>query len=175
MKKSLIVLAVLVVACGLSFAQAPGTYSFWNSTGSIEYCNYNVITFSSGGVVAGYDNTTSVCGFSYNSAVIGMGATTPASSLPAHGKGAVTGDGIYDASCICYSGLQWTVWLSQKPSARNKQGFFHGKWGWVGVAGSYTGTYFGNNYGYLGAGYPSGNVASHGTTAGKGSNHAIQK
>jgi len=169
--KSLLVVTLLVLGCSFASAQ---TFSFWNSAGTLEYCNFNVITTNSGGVVGGYDNTTTGCFFTYNSPLIGFTATTPASSLPAHGKGAVMGDGLYDDSCFCYTGLQWTVWQSAKVS-KKKHGFFSGPWGWVGVAGTYTGFYFGDNFGYLGAGYPAGNVASHGTTAGKGTSRLIKK
>jgi hypothetical protein len=177
-KKSLLVITLLVFGCSMAFAQAPGTYSFWDSAGTLEYCNFNVITTNSGGVVAGYDNTTTGCFFAYNSPIVGFSATTPNLGLPSHGKGAVVGDGIYDDSCFCYTGLQWTVWQSAKPSKRSaKTGYFSGKWGWVGVAGAYTGFYFGDNYGYLGSGYPSahGNLASHGTTAGKGQSRIVKK
>ncbi len=174
--KSLLVATLFVLCCSFALAQAPGTYSFWNSAGTLEYCNFNVITLNSGGVAAGYDNTTTGCFFSYNSPIVGMDATTPLGSLPAHGKGIVVGDGIYDDSCFCYTGLQWTVWQSAKTSKR-KNGFFSGKWGWVGVAGSYTGFYFGNNFGYLGAGYPQhqGNAGSRITTAGKMTSRLVKK
>jgi hypothetical protein len=159
------VLALLALGCSFAAAQAPGTYSFWDAAGTLEYCNYNVITTNTLGVVAGLDRFTN-CGGSYDSAIVGFVASTPSLGQPAHGKGAVVGDGIYDASCICYSGLQWTVWQSAKTS-KIKHGFFTGAYGWVGVAGAYTGTYFGDNYGYLGAGYPAGKSASHRSTAGK--------
>jgi hypothetical protein len=161
--KSLLVITLLVLGCSFASAQ---TFSFWDAAGTLEYCNFNVITTNSGGVVGGYDNLTTGCFLTYNSPVIGFTATTPALGLPAHGKGAVMGDGLYDASAIAYTGLQWTVWQSAKVS-KKKHGFFSGAYGWLGVAGTYTGFYFGDNYGYLGAGYPAGNVASHGTTAGK--------
>jgi hypothetical protein len=163
-KKILVVLAVLAFA-SLALAQAPGTYSFWNASGTLEYCNFNVITMNSGGVVAGYDNLTTGCFALYNSPVVGFVATTPSLGLPAHGKGAVVGDGIYDAFSQVYTGEQWTVWQSQKVS-KKKHGFFSGPWGWLGVAGTYTGFYFGDNFGYVGAGYPS-PKASHMTTTGK--------
>jgi len=168
LKKSLLVITLVVLGCSFALAQAPGTYSFWDSAGTLEYCNFNVITTNSGGVVAGYDNTTTGCFYSYNSPIVGFSATTPADGLPAHGKGAVVGDAIYDDGALGYTGDQWTVFQSAKVS-KKKHGFFSGAYGWVGVAGSYGGTYFGDNYGYLGAGYPEkGAVAGHGTTAGTG-------
>lgn len=175
--KSLMVAALFVLCCSFAVAQAPGTYSFWDSAGTLEYCNFNVISSGNpAGVVSGYDNTTTGCFFAYNSPIVGFNATTPASSLPAHGKGAVVGDGIYDDSCFCYTGLQWTVWQSAKLS-KKKHGFFSGPWGWVGVAGANTGFYFGNNYGYLGAGYPQahGDAGSRITTAGKMTSRLVKK
>jgi hypothetical protein len=164
--KTLAVITLVVLGCSFALAQAPGTYSFWNNGGTGEFCEYIVITYNSGGVVAGYDDLVA-CGFAYNAPLIGFVATTPALGLPAHGKGAVVGDAIYDDSCFCYSGLQWTLWLSDKVS-KKKHGVYSGPYGWIGVAGSYTGTYFGDNYGYLAAGRPDkGKVAGHVTTAGK--------
>jgi len=162
--KSLAVITLVVLGCSFAWAQS-GTFSFWNTAGTLEYCNYIVITYHSGGVVAGYDDLMA-CGFPYNSPIIGFDATIP-SGLPAHGKGVVYGDAIYDAEAGDFTGLQWTVWQLLKPS-KKKHGVFTGPFGWVGVAGSYTGFFFGDNFGYLGAGYPEkGEVAGHGTTAGK--------
>jgi len=167
LKKTLLVITLVVLGCSFALAQAPGTYSFWDAAGTLEYCNFNVITTNSLGVVGGYDNVTTGCFLLYNSPLIGLAATTPALGLPAHGKGAVMGDGIYDASAFAYTGLQWTVWQSAKVS-KKKHGFFSGAYGWLGVAGSYTGLYFGDNYGYLGSGYPEKEaIAGHPTTAGK--------
>jgi hypothetical protein len=160
-KKILVVLAVLAFA-SLASAQ---TFSFWNAAGSFEYCNFAVLNYPTSGVVAGYDNLVTGCFYSVNSPIVGFIATTPLSSLPAHGKGQVYGDGLYDAASLTYTGLQWTVWQSAKVS-KKRHGFFTGPWGWLGVAGTYTGYYFGDNYGYLGAGYPGPKAASHGTTAG---------
>lgn len=165
--KTLALITLVVLGCRLASAQI-GTFTFWDSAGTQTTCDYIVITYNSGGVVAGYDDAIN-CGLAANAPVVGLDATTPALGLPAHGKGAVVGDGIYDASCLCYSGLQWTLWLSHKAS-KQQHGYFTGRYGWIGLAGSYTGFYFGDNYGYLGAGYPAGDVASHGTAAGKLSN-----
>jgi hypothetical protein len=94
-KKSFLVIALLVIGCSFASAQ---TFSFWNSAGTIEYCNFNVVNSPASGIAAGYDNTTTGCFFAYNSPIVGFNATTPASSLPAHGKGIVVGDGLYDDS-----------------------------------------------------------------------------
>jgi hypothetical protein len=164
--KTLAVITLLVLGCGLASAQI-GTFSFWNAAGTLEYCNFNIISFNGGGVVAGTDNISTFCEYTFNSAIIGFVATTPALGLPAHGKGAVLGDGIYDAFSNAFTGTQWTMWQSAKVSKKNKKtGAFTGPYGWVGVAGSYTGFYFGDNYGYLSAGFPE-KGSGHGTTAGK--------
>lgn len=164
--KTLAVISLVVLGSIFASAQI-GTFTLWNSAGTISTCDYLVITYNSGGVVAGYDDLTTGCFFAYNSPIVGFDAHTPALGLPAHGKGAVVGDAIYDDSCLCYSGLQWTLWLSNKPNVR-KHGVFTGTYGWIGVAGSYTGVYFGDNYGWLVAGYPAkGEVAGHRTSAGK--------
>lgn len=156
---------ILVLASSSALAQTPGTFSFWNAAGTLEYCNYNVIAMNSGGVVAGTDNLVTFCNYTYNSALIGLAATTPNLGLPAYGKGAVLGDGIYDSEDLGYTGLQWTMWQSTRVS-KKKQGFFTGRYGWIGVAGSFSGFYFGDNFGFLSAGLPV-NGAGHGTTAGK--------
>lgn len=168
--ETLAVITLVVLGCSFASAQT-GTFSFFNAD-SFEYCDYIVITYNSGGVVAGYENLTDSqeaggCGLTENAAVAGFDATTANDGQPAHGKGIVVGDAIYDASCLCYSGLQWTVWLSGKASRKNKHGAFIGPFGWMGVGGAYTGVYFSDNYGYLGAGHPGkAKVAGHGTAAG---------
>jgi hypothetical protein len=162
--KTSAVISLVVLGCSLASAQI-GTFSFWNAAGTLEYCNFNIISVNGGGVVAGTDNLSTYCEYTYNSAIVGFVATTPALGLPAHGKGAILGDGIYDSEANGYTGDQWTMWQSAKVS-KKKHGFFVGPYGWIGVAGSYTGFYFGDNYGFLSAGAPV-SGAGNGTTAGK--------
>jgi hypothetical protein len=69
--------------------------------------------------------------------IVGFDATTAKDGQPAHGKGIVIGDAIYDASYDCYSGQQWTLWVSDKVS-KLKNRHFTGPYGWMGV-GSYSG------------------------------------
>jgi hypothetical protein len=147
------------VVLGCSFASAQ---SFWNSAGTFAYCNYFVTTTNNGGVGAGYDELTAVCGYRYNSAIVGFDATTANLGQPAFGKGVIVGDAIFDAEADAYTGFQWTAWVSDKVS-KQKHGHFSGPYGWIGVAASFGGTYFGDNYGYLSA---SGAAAGHGTYAG---------
>jgi hypothetical protein len=164
--KTLAVITLVVLGCRLASAQV-GTFYFWEAGTDILYCNYLVITHNSGGVVAGYDNLTTYCNLPVNAAVVGFDATVPNEGQPAHGKGIVVGDAIYDASCDCYSGLQWTLWISNKYS-KTRHGALYGPYGWIGVAGSYSGFYFGDNYGWTTATpVPSkSKVAAHRTTAG---------
>jgi hypothetical protein len=164
-KKSLVVLAVLVFATMAASAQ---TFSFWSASGEEQYCNYNVVDYNSGGVAAGYDDTTSVCGFANNSPIVGFDASVPNDGPAAHGKGIVVGDAIYDASAEAFTGLQWTVFTAAKYS-KEKNGRFSGAYGWMGVAGTLGGSYFGDNYGYTSSSAPvkGPQVAGH-TTAGKG-------
>ncbi len=170
--KSLAVITLVVL--GFSFASAQiGTFSFWNAAQDEVYCDYLIITYNSGGVVAGYENLTDPqeaggCELTENAAAVGFDATTPNGGQPAHGKGIVVGAALYDAEYDSYTGLQWTLWLTGKASKENKNGIFIGPFGWMRVAGAYTGTYFGDNYGYLAAGRPDkAKVAGHRTTAGK--------
>lgn len=170
MKKILLVLAVLALGT-LASAQ---TFSFWDSAGTAEYCNFEVFTYNSGGIVAGYDNLTTGCFAVYNAPIVGFDTTLPV-GLPVHGKGVIYGDGIYDAFSGYFTGEQWTVFSALKASKKNKKtGIFTGPWGWLGVAGDYTGTYFGDNYGYLGAGYPGPKGLANGPTSGKPKN-ALRK
>jgi len=166
--KTLAAISLVVLGCSFASAQI-GTFSFFSSAGTTAFCDFNVITYNSGGVVAGYDDLATDCGFAINAPIVGFAATTPALGLPAWGKGAVLGDALFDASEDEYTGLQWTRWQSDKPSKKSrKTGHFTGPYGWLGVAGTYSGLYFGDNYGYLGAGAPEkGEVAGHATSAGK--------
>jgi hypothetical protein len=164
--KTLAVITLVVLGCRFALAQAPGTFTFWTSGATLSYSDYLVITSNSGGIVAGYEDL-SIFGDA-NAPVVGFVATTHKDGQQAWGKGSVIGDAIYDATCDCYSGLQWTLWVSDKVNPMTK-GYPTGKYGWMGVAGSSSGFYFGENYGYLTAGIfpPKGEAAGHGTTAGK--------
>ncbi|MGD0213447.1 MAG: hypothetical protein ABSB87_09450 [Terriglobales bacterium] len=156
---------VTLVVFGCSFASAQ-TFSFFIA-GGYEVCDYVVITYNSGGVVAGYDDLTTLCGYDFNSSIVGFDATTGNDGQPAHGKGIVIGDAIYDASADAYTGEQFTIWLSGKAS-KMKDGGFTGPYAWMGVAGTYTGLYFGDVYGFLIAGPPAkDDVAGHATIAGR--------
>jgi len=152
MKKMLLLFGLVVVFGTFASAQT-GSWFFYSSSGTEIYCNWEVFLTNSGGVVAGYDNLTTYCGAYYNSPAIGFDASVPAGP-EAHGKGAVYGDGIYDALYEEYSGLQWTVFTKFTANKLNHYGRPVGAYGWEGVAGSEGGYFLGDNYGFLGAGAP---------------------
>ena len=152
MKKMLLVAGLVVLFGSLASAQT-GSWFFYSFTGTEIYCNWEVFLSNSGGVVAGYDNLTTYCGNFANSPAIGFDASVPAGP-EAHGKGAVYGDGIYDAFYDEYSGLQWTVFTKFTANKLNHYGRPVGAYGWEGVAGTLYGGYLGNNYGFLGSGAP---------------------
>jgi len=142
------VAVITLVVLGSSFASAQAaTFYFWEAGTDILYCNFLVITYHSNGVVAGYENTTTYCNNRFNAAVVGFDATLPKGGLPAHGKGVIVGDAIYDAFADAYTGDQWTLWVSDKYS-KIRGGIGYGPYTWLGVAGTYTGFYFGDNYGW---------------------------
>jgi len=158
MKKSLMVVGLLVLACGLASAGS-WTFGFLSAAGGGPYCNYEQINnnnvdgvagLSNGAVYEGFDNL-SACGLSYNATIDGYGPYTLPKGVTFAGykvvvsKGAVYGDNIYDAFSEAYTGEQWTVATSlaasTKPPAKNKD------W-WIGVA-SFSNFVFGDNAGQL--------------------------
>jgi hypothetical protein len=163
--KTLAVITLVVLGYSLASAQT-GTFYFWDSSGDLNYCDYLVITYNTGGIVAGYDDVTECGGNGLNAPIVGFVAKTGKDGQYAWGKGIVVGDAIYDASTDAYTGLQWTLWVSDKVS-KLRNGHFTGPYGWMGVAGTNSGFYFGDNYGYLAdfTGAPD-EAAGHGTTAG---------
>jgi len=160
--KKLVLVSALIVLFG-AFASAQ-SFSFWNAAGTTLYCNWEIFSSNSSGVGSGYDNLTTFCSCPFNSPIIGFSSSVSAGGPPAHGKGIVYGDGIYDAFYETYSGLQWSVFSLLTPSKFNKLGKPVGPYGWVSVAGSYGGSYFGDNYGYLAAGAPNPALVSSVTT-----------
>jgi hypothetical protein len=150
MKKSLMVVGILVLAC--SFAGATNwTFGFYDSAGTLLYCNYEQLnnTGFSSVVYGGVDNVTA-CGLpsSYNSAVAGFAGKLSAAQNPVNFavKGVVYGDSLYTAFSAYYGYInwyyEWTVATNLKASKK--------KWGWVGIADySFSGYLFGDNYGYL--------------------------
>ncbi len=160
MKKSLLVITLLVVACGFASAQ---TFGF-ASTGSGLYCNYEQLSAAGAGAWGGFDNF-SACGASVNGTISGFNATLANDGQQGHGAGVIYGDTIYATLCgDPYA--QWTVWTALKANKQNKFGIYTGKISWVGAA-SFSGVYVGGNYGYLSATIPgrNGAAATKGSTA----------
>jgi hypothetical protein len=164
--KSLLVITLFVVACSFASAQ---TFGF-ASVDSGLYCNYEQLSAGGSGYWGGSDNL-SACGVSVNSTISGFNASLSNDGEPGHGAGVIYGDSIYAAlSGDPYA--QWTVWTALKANKQNKEGFYTGKYSWVGVA-AFSGEYVGGNYGYLSASIPSksnGDAALRGTAAGKKAN-----
>jgi len=150
-KKSLFVLAVLVVAC--SFAAASNWTFGFESTGHGLYCNYEQLNnndFSSV-TYGGVDNLEGGCGLTHNSAVAGFTAKLSAALNPQGFaiKGVDYGDSIYAA----FTGVSYLVWdVASNLKCSEK------KFGWVGIADYATyygsGYIFGDNYGYLSCNIP---------------------
>jgi len=174
MKKSLMVLGVLVLACGFA---AAGNWTFgFNSVYGGIYCNYEQLDNNNvygvagvdSAVIEGFDNL-SVCGLSYNATVDGFMPYTLPKGVTFLGykvvvsKGAVYGDSIYDAFSDAYTGEQWTVATglacSTKPAKKNKD------W-WMGVA-SFSNFVFGDNAGPLSCSIPAAGKHNHLLTTGK--------
>ena len=164
MKKSLMVLGVLVLACGFA---AAGNWTFgFNSVYGGEYCNYEVIDNNNiygvagipagGPVYEGIDNLVSACGLPYNGTIGGFGPYTLPKGVTFLGykvavsKGVVYGDSAYDAEFGYYSGYQWTVATSlacsTKATKKNKDF-------WIGL-GSFSNFVFADNAGPTGCTIP---------------------
>ena len=163
MKKSLFVLAVLVVAC--SFAAASNWTFGFESTGHGLYCNFEQLNnnFFSSYTYGGVDNLEVGCGAAVNSAVAGFPGAVAKAKNPAGfavTKGVIYGDSIYAAlDYVTY--LQWTVASNLKCSEK--------KFGWIGIADYATyygsGYIFGDNYGYLSCNIPGKSHAHLGTAS----------
>jgi len=155
MKKSLMVVGLMVLACGFA---AAGNWTFgFNSAYGGLYCNYEILDNNdvygvaglNGEIIEGTDNLINGCGYSYNAVVDGFLPFSLSKGVTFYGykvtvsKGAVYGDNIYDASSLAYTGYQWSVAsalaCSTKASKKNKD------W-WIGVAG-FSGFVFGDNAG----------------------------
>jgi len=164
MKKSFLVLGMVVLACSLASAGS-WSFGFLSVDGGGPYCNFEQINnnntdgvagLAGGAVYEGFDNL-SACGVSYNATISGYGpyslpkGVTFAGAKVTVTKGAVYGDNIYDAFSDAYTGEQWTVATalacSTKPPAKNKD------W-WIGVA-SFSDFVFGDNAGPLSCTLPS--------------------
>ncbi len=139
MKKSLLILTLVVLGCSFASAQ---TFGFLSAGKSVEYCNYEVLQQLSPYAIWQGDDILTPCGVSYNATI--AGATTSLSKvnnpLGFAIKGVGYADNIYDAFSEGYTGAQWYVLTNLKCSEK--------KLGWLGLA-SVSSFIFGDNYGYL--------------------------
>jgi len=164
--KSLVAIALLVLGCGLASAQSY-TFGFVDADGNL-FCNYEQFTVS-GGLALGIDNL-SLCGYSVNSTLLGAPAKDPQL-----GQGnsvivdAVLADNIVDVESGTDTGEQLVLFQALKCNKPDKNGQYHGKYGWLLlIAGS--GFLFGDNYGYLSCTIPEkgdSDALLRGTTSGK--------
>ncbi|MGA7648344.1 MAG: hypothetical protein WCF61_04675 [Terriglobales bacterium] len=142
--KSFVVITLFVVACSFASAQ---TFGF-ASVGGGQYCNYEQLIPGGGNTYGGIDNL-SACGLSIDSVIAGFGTkldATDSNGYTVSGAGVTYGDSIYSV-VDGDNQSEWAVWTSLTTS-KQKDGIFHGKLGWVGVA-NITGFVGGTNQGYL--------------------------
>ena len=165
MKKSLLVVTLLVIASAFASAQ---TFGFGTAGGSYLYCNYesglNNAYGSPFDVWAATDNL-SACGHSFNATMVGIGAKLAKTKNPAGfgTKGVSMADNLYDAYSYGLTGAQWDVTQNVKCTHIGAKKVVEG---WIGFA-SASGFVFGGNYGVLACEIPGkGNVASKGLSIG---------
>jgi hypothetical protein len=139
LKKSLLILTLVVLGCSFASAQS---FGFLSAGKSIEYCNYEILVQLTPYAIWEGDDILTPCGVSYNATI--AGATTSLSKvnnpLGFALKGVGYADNIYDAFSEFYTGAQWYVISNLKCSEK--------KLGWLGLA-SVSSVIFGDNYGYL--------------------------
>ncbi len=162
--KSLAVIALLALACSFASAQ---TFGFASTTGYL-YCNYEQIA-SSGGFITGTDNL-SLCGFANNATIIGGTGKVPLLGQDfSVTVDAILADNILDVEAGTVTYMQACWFQALKCTKPNKNGKYHGKYGWITFA-IYDGYIYGDNYGYLSCTIPEkgdGDALMRGTTAGK--------
>ena len=161
MKKSLLVVALLVLGCSAAFGQTY-TFGFENYDGSVLYCNYETFTLSNAAYLAsGSDNLTAACGGVVDAVLVGSKSNTPAAAgIGQTGKAYGMADNLYDALYQFDTNFQWYV-ISKTVASHGK----HPKQGWIGFAG-YAGYILGSNQGLLTTSLPGGARPSQGTSIG---------
>jgi hypothetical protein len=143
---SLAVITLLVLGCSSAFA-ASGSFSwgFLSYTGGLQYCDYEVLSYSDP-FIAGTHNLTTGCGFPIDGVMVGIKGTIPVSTgLPVTGAIYELADNTFDATYEAFSGCQIDWITKNKPQGSKKKP----KFGWeffftCGGGGDYLG-----NYGYL--------------------------
>ena len=144
MKNTLVVLAVLVLG-SLASAQ---TFGFLNAAGTSLYCDYEVLSPATayGKTVWQSVHNLAVCGYPVNATMVGAGGggtfkdVSQKTKAKVKIKGVLLADNLYDAGTESYSGAQWFMTSNLTASST--------EYGWYGI-GSFSGSIFGDNFGYL--------------------------
>jgi hypothetical protein len=168
-KKSLLMIGILALACGAASAQ---TFSlgFLSYDKTIQYCDYETISeflpFAAGTHVL-----TSGCGYPYDGAMVGLKASIPlGTAVPLTGAGLALADNVIDASCLCFSGAN-VEWFT-KTKATTKAQLTNNKYGWEFFLTFGGGSDYLGNYGFLTTHL---GPASHGLAAQKSSFHGARE
>lgn len=162
----LVVITLLVVGCSFAAAQTY-TFGFADTNGDL-YCDYEQLEVS-GGLAVGIDNLSG-CGMSVNATLVGGPAKDPqlGQNYPVI-VGAILADNILDLDAGSFTDTQAAVFQALKCNKPDKNGKYHGKYGWLIVVVE-EGIIFGDNYGYLSCTIPAkgdGDALMRGTTVGK--------
>lgn len=164
--KSLAVIALLVLGCSFASAQTY-TFGFADTNGNL-YCNYEQIGISDG-LILGTDNL-SVCGLANNAEIIGGTGKVPLLRQQySVTVDAILADNILDVEAGTVTYMQACWFQALKCNKQDKNGKYHGKYGWITFA-IYDGVVYGDNYGYLSCTIPEkgdGDALMRGTTSGK--------
>jgi hypothetical protein len=160
----LVVITLLVLGCGLASAQSY-TFGFVDPEGQM-FCNYEQFTVS-GGLAVGIDNL-SVCDYPVNSTLLGGQAKAPQIGQGYSGVvDAILADNVFDVEFGIDTGEQLVYFQALKCNQPDKNGQYHGKYGWLAEA-AVDGTIFADDYGYLSCTIPEkGDALLRGTTSGK--------
>lgn len=161
--KSLVVFILLVLGCSFASAQTY-TFGFADTNGDL-YCNYEQFSIGSQGLVSGIDNL-SACGISTNGSLVGLQGKFPLLGPKYVTAGATLTDNSVELEGC--TGEQVILYTALKCSQPDKNGKYHGKYGWLMVL-AIDGYIVGENYGYLSCTIPAkgdGDALMRGTTWG---------
>lgn len=144
----LVVLALIVLGCSSAFG-ASGSFSlgFLSYDKSIQYCDYEVLTFSDP-FIAGTHSLVAGCGLFYDGAMVGLKTGIPkATGLPVTGTTYALADNTFDAQFGYFTGCQ-IDWVTKTKKSSNAQ-LTNNIYGWeffytCGGGGDYLG-----NFGFL--------------------------
>jgi hypothetical protein len=164
--RMLVVITLLALGCSFASAQTY-TFGFADANGDL-YCDYEQLVVSSG-TAAGIDNLSG-CGMSINATLIGGAAKDPqlAQNFPVI-VGAILADNILDLDAGSFTDSQAVLFQALKCNKPDKNGKYHGKYGWLIVVAE-EGIIYGDNYGYLSCTIPTkgdGDALMRGTSMGK--------